>query len=240
MKHTNYITKTKSAIKNYFTDWTLFEKIWLSSFTALTIYLFFAWQDTWIGLGASLTGMMCVILTAKGKISNYYYGIVNSILYAYVAYTSQYYGEVMLNILYFLPLQFIGIYYWKKHVNKNKTEDDVLVKWFTLKERILWLLITIAGTAGIGIFLKIIGSKLPYIGAFTVILSIIAMILTVKRVAEQWILWIIVDIVTIYMWFYSIEQGGSDITVLIMWIAFLTNAIYGFINWYRLERDQNG
>jgi nicotinamide mononucleotide transporter len=223
--------------KKYFSDWTKFEIAWLAVFSAITVSLFFAWHDTWIGLGASLTGMLCVILTAKGKISNYYFGIANCLLYAYVAYQNKYYGEVLLNALYFLPTQFIGIHYWRKHVNKKKTPDDVLVEWFAWKERLMWLAITVFGTVGIGIFLKAIGSSLPYAGAFTVILSIIAMVLTIKRTAEQWILWIIVDVATVWMWFYSIGQGGSDISVLVMWFAFLTNAVYGFINWIRMARE---
>jgi len=231
------IKKIKMNLANYFSDWTLFERVWLAAFTTITISLFFIWHDSLMGLGASLTGMLCVVLTAKGKISNYYFGIVNCILYAYVAYHSKYYGEVLLNIVYFLPMQFLGIYYWKKHINKKKTDDDVIVEWFSWKDRLIWLGITLAGTAGVGLFLRAIGSELPYIGAFTATLSVIAMILTVRRVAEEWILWIIVDIVTIYMWIYSIDQGGRDITILIMWLAFLINAVYGFFNWIRLARD---
>lgn len=226
-----------TRVTTYFDDWTLFERWWLAIFTTVTVYLFFAWHDSLVGLGASLTGMMCVILTAKGKISNYYFGIVNCVLYAYVAYQSQYYGEVMLNILYFLPLQFIGIHYWRKHVDTRKTDDDVIVGWFSWKQRALWVLITILGTVGVGVFLRAIRSELPYVGAFTVILSVIAMVLTVKRVAEQWVLWIVVDVVTIYMWVVSLANGGNDISVLIMWVAFLTNAFYGFINWVRLGKD---
>jgi nicotinamide mononucleotide transporter len=230
-------TRITAPIKRYFSDWTLFERWWLFIFTSVTIYLFFAWHDSWIGLGASLTGMVCVILTAKGKISNYYYGIANCLLYAYVAYQNKYFGEVLLNVVYYFPMQFVGIYYWKKHIDKRKTDDDVIVEWFSWKERILWLFITIIGTVGIGWFLVLIGSSLPYIGAFTVILSVIAMVLTVKRVAEQWILWIVVDVVTVYMWFYALAHGGNDISVLIMWIAFLANAVYGLINWIRLAKE---
>lgn len=227
----------KTALKRYFNDWTLFERLWIAFFSAITFALFFVWHDSLIGLGASLTGMLCVVLTAKGKISNYYFGIANSILYAYVAYQSTYYGETLLNILYFLPLQFVGIHYWRKHVNLKKTRDDVIVRWFSWKQRIVWLLLTITGTVGIGWFLKLIGSDLPFTGAFTVILSVIAMIITVQRAGEQWFLWIAVDLVTIYMWFVALADGGGDISVLLMWVAFLTNAIYGLLNWRKLAKE---
>ena len=100
-------------MKKYFTDWNLFEKIWLLTFTAVNIYLFFSWGDTWIGLTASLTGMLCVVLTAKAKMSSFYWGLINIFSYSYVAYQSAYYGDVMLNLLYFLPMTFFGIYFWR-------------------------------------------------------------------------------------------------------------------------------
>jgi len=59
-------------LKNYFKEWNTFEKTWLIVFTLINIYLFYVWQDTLIGLIASLTGMACVVLTAKGRITQYY------------------------------------------------------------------------------------------------------------------------------------------------------------------------
>lgn len=226
-------------IKNYFEDWNLFEKVWLSAFALVNIYLFFAWNDTLTGLIASLTGMVCVVLVAKGKISNYYFGIVNVILYAYIAYQSKYYGEVMLNALYFLPMQFIGLYYWKKHAKKGK-KDDVKVKHLNSYERIIWATISIFGILGYGLFLKYLGGTLPFIDSSSTVLSIVAMVLMVKRVTEQWLLWIAIDVVSIYMWFYILLQGGNEISMLVMWTAYLVNAIYGYYNWNKMGKIQNG
>ncbi|MCK5017953.1 MAG: nicotinamide riboside transporter PnuC, partial [Candidatus Peribacteraceae bacterium] len=98
-----------------FKDWTLFEKCWLSTFTLINIYLFFAWGDTLTGLAASMSGMICVVLVAKGKISNYFFGVINVLLYSLIAYNNKFFGEVSLNMLYFLPMQFIGMWYWIKN-----------------------------------------------------------------------------------------------------------------------------
>ena len=227
------------CIKNYAKDWSLFEKCWLLTFTSVNIYLFFAWNDTLVGLIASLTGMMCVVLVAKGKISNYYFGIVNVVLYAYVAYQSNYYGEVMLNLLYFLPIQFVGLYYWRKNANKEKTKDDVLVTHLEFNEKLFWMIISILGIFLYGVFLRYLGGTLPFVDSTSTILSIIAMILMIKRVTEQWILWITIDVVSIYMWVYILFQGGNDISMLIMWTAYLVNAMYGYYNWRKLEKIQN-
>lgn len=226
-------------IVNYFKDWTLFEKIWLLSFTLINIYLFFAWGDTITGLIASLTGMICVVLVAKAKISNYYFGIVNVVLYAYIAWQSKYYGEVMLNVIYFLPMQFVGLYCWNKHCNVTKTKDDVKVSNLSTKERIYWSLISVVGIVAYGLFLKYLQGTLPFIDSTSTVLSVIAMFLMVKRVTEQWLLWIAIDVVSIYMWFYILAQGGNEISMLIMWSAFLVNAIYGYFNWRKLGKIQN-
>src|SRR3954466_3951520 len=104
-----------------FKNWTRFEIVWLFTFTIVNIYLFIAWEDSLIGLISSITGMLCVVLVAKGKIANYYFGIVQTLTYAYIAYGYGLYGEVMLNALFYFPVQFIGIYLWKQ----NRTEQGV-------------------------------------------------------------------------------------------------------------------
>jgi nicotinamide mononucleotide transporter len=219
----------------YFKDWNLFEKSWLLIFTLINLYLFFVWHDTLLGLVASLTGMICVVLVAKGKISNYYFGIVNVIAYAYISYQSRYYGEVMLNLFYFLPMQFVGLYFWRKNINKEKSNDDVLINKLSGKEKLLWLVVSILGVFNYGVFLLYLGGTLPFVDSASTILSIIAMILMVRRVVEQWILWIVIDLISIFMWFYILTQGGNEISMLVMWSAFLVNAIYGYYNWKKME-----
>lgn len=220
----------------YFEDWNWFERIWLFAFTALNIYLFFLWDDTWIGLIASLTGMMSVILDAKGKMSNYYYGFINIIAYAYVSFENRYYGDFMLNAFYYLPMQFIGIFTWRRKLNKNKT---IIVKKMSLVEKLVWLLLTIDAIYLYGLFLQYINGRAPFTDSATVVLSVIAMILLVRRAPEQWILWIVADVISIYLWVKLFLQDGSNISMVIMWTAFLINAVYGYYNWLKLGREND-
>lgn len=226
-------------LKNYFKDWNLFEKSWLIIFTLINIYLFFVWQDTWIGLIASLTGMVCVVLTAKARISSFYFGLVNILAYSYVAFRSAYYGDVMLNILYFLPMTFIGIYYWKKNI-KNKGKGEVKVRSLTWKKRILWFLISLLTLGVYGLFLSLLKGTLPFIDSATTIFSIIATIMLNKRLTEQWFYWIMVDVLSIIMWVYTFVNVGTDVSMLVMWSAYLVNAVYGYYNWRKMEKNQNG
>ena len=132
-------------------------------------------------------------------------------------------------------MQFIGIYLWRKK-RVSKTKDDVKVVYMTNKQRIIWSLITIVAIILYGFVLKSLGGNLPFIDSSSTVMSIIAMILMVFVFVEQWILWILVNIVSIIMWYVAILKGSNDIAVLIMWIAYLVNAIYGLINWIKLAK----
>lgn len=226
-----------NCIKRYFKDWELFEKVWLLVFTILIIGLSIYWRDTITGIACSLSGIWCVVLVAKGKISNYWIGIVNIILYAIISYGNKYYGEVMLNAFYFLPMQFVGAYVWIKNKKPN-TKDGIIVKTLTNKNRVIWVIVSILGVMAYGKVLELLGGNLPYVDSMSTVLSIMAMLLMVYRFIEQWILWIIIDIVTIILWFIAMMKGGNDISILLMWTAYFFNAIYGMYNWIKMYKLQ--
>jgi len=228
--------KVKNSVQKYFSDWTTWEKGWLFISIIVMLCLSIYWKDNFVGIIASLTGMICVILVAKGKLSNYYFGIVNVIAYAYVAYQWAYYGEVMLNLIYFLPMQFYGIWFWKKNL-KKKSKEDVLIKFLSNKQRLVWSAISVVSVVIYGFILQKIGGSLPFIDSLSTVLSVIAMILMARLYMEQWILWIIVDVASVIMWFVVMFKGGNDIAVLIMWSAYLVNAVYGLINWIKLYKN---
>ncbi|GAF11087.1 ribosyl nicotinamide transporter, PnuC-like [Bacillus sp. JCM 19046] len=223
-----------------FTGWTMFEKIWLITFTGITVYLFFAWQDSLIGLISSITGMLCVVLVAKGKVSNYYFGMVQTSTYAYIAYTYSLYGESMLNAFFYLPIQFIGIYLWRKNRTANSVSgEDVSVKKLTKSGWLYVALIAVAASLLYAEILSAIGGQQVRIDSVAVVLSIIAQILMLKRYAEQWVLWIVVNALTITLWIIVlVETGGNDWSMLVMWTAFLFNSIYGYLNWLKLAKKQ--
>lgn len=222
---------------NELKTWTMFEKCWLVISVAMLIIASAIWHSPWYGFVASITGMICVVLAAKGRISNYYFGIINCIFYAYVAYGWQLYGEVMLNIGYFLPMQFVGLWLWNK--KENKSGQEVKVKFMSNKARVISLFLVTALVIGYKLILDELNGNLTWIDSTSTVLSVIAMILMANLYMEQWILWIIVDIVSMAMWFIVVfDQGSNDIGLLIMWTAFLVNAIYGFINWIKMYKYQ--
>lgn len=115
-----------------FASWNVFEKVLVSFITTIimgsTFYFsyitpyetFFDVILNWIiSPVAAITGIVCVVLVAKENITNYYWGIVNAIMYGAISWYSGYYGDWILNWFFFLPFQFIGWVVWKKyHMDK--------------------------------------------------------------------------------------------------------------------------
>jgi len=179
---------------------------------------------------AAISGIFCVVLCAKGKKSQYYWGFINILGYVIVAWLHKYYGEVMLNAIYYLPLQFIGYYIWNK--NMNSEIGDVKGKKLSLKNSTILLIVT-----GIGIILyqwllEHLGGRHPLLDSASTVISIIANMLMVLRYREQWLLWIVIDIITVVMWLKV-----QDYIMVTMWAVYLVNAFYGYYNWSKIAKE---
>ena len=120
---------------------------------------------------------------------------MNVVLYAIIALNAKYYGEVMLNLLYFLPLEFYGFYVWFKNINPETNE--VYKFRLSSKNRLLLFLITSSMTIIYGYILSVLNGNLPYVDALSTVISVVAMIRSIKMYMEQWILWIIIDVITV-------------------------------------------
>lgn len=213
-----------------------FEKLWIGVFLLVNIFLVFIWGFNFIGLIASITGVCCVILAAKGNIHTYSIGLINTIAYAYLSYKQGYSYELFLNVLYFAPMQLVGLYIW----SSVKMQKNTIVKTNYLKqlELVFYAACAIAVYFILQIFvpaimnyLAIKTNPLPIIDNLTTTFSIIAVILMILRKVETWICWIIVNILSIYMWLVA-----GDYTVVVMWLAYLVNSFYGLYSWHKLQQ----
>ena len=94
----------KKFIKDELAGWKFWEAAWLLIACAVIMALSIYWEDTVMGIISAVTGVACVVCTGKGKLSAYIFGTVNVVLYAIISYQAKYYGEVMLNALYYFPI----------------------------------------------------------------------------------------------------------------------------------------
>lgn len=224
----------KNLIKQELSGWKSWEIAWMTIACSVIIGLSIYWGDTLMGIISATTGVICVIATGKGKLMAYVFGAINCALYAIISYQANYLGEAMLNALYYLPMQFVGFFVWKK--NMNSETNEVKKRHMSWKLRILSLVSIAVSTWLYGMLLAHLGGNMPYVDAFTTMCSVIAMIVSIGMYSEQWWIWIGVDIFTVYLWWVDFRTGNDNLSTLLMWIVYLGNAIIMCIKWEKEAR----
>lgn len=221
-----------NKMKQYFEDWTTFEKAWLVITCFVMICLSIIWGDNAIALISGIAGTISVVLCAKGKIENYAFGLVQAITYGYICYNANIYGETMYNVI-MVPMIIFGFFSWKK--NMNQDNDNVQTRNLTVTGWLILILGSLAAICGYNMLLSALGGEFTMVDSTTTTLSFVATILMLSRFSEQWLVWIAVNVGSIILWVMALNQGDSAaITMIVMWSAYLLNAIYGYINWRKL------
>lgn len=221
-------------LKNELKGWTFSEWAWLLFCEGIIIGLSIFWGEKVLGLIAAATGIAYTIFAGKGKILCYTFGIINAPLYAFLSFQAKYYGDMMLNIYYF-TMMFAGIFAWRKNIDTDASKG-ILKTHLSNHERFYWILSITLFTLILWGILILLGGNRPLCDAMTNTLSIAAMILTVKRCVEQWVMWIAVNLIEVFMWWKVWTIEGNSISILLMWLLFLFNGIFFFIRWKKDTR----
>ena len=222
------------VLKNFWNGYTLFEKLFMLAAIAMQIIVFAITPDSWLNIVAGLAGVVSVIMCAKGRTMFYFIGFIQTFTYLALAWQNKFYGEVLENIFYFVTMIW-GIFEWKKHevVNEDGTED-VIAKKFSPTQWIVSIVGTVIATVAMGYWLDGIGSAQAYTDAATNVMAIFAQLLMVWRYREQWIWWIVIDVFCIKLWWVA-----GNWSMVAMYVVWTINAIYGWINWSKLNKVQN-
>lgn len=189
-----------------------------------------------LGFIAAVSGILCVVLAAKGSIWNYVFGAVQVSLYAYIAWNSTAYGNAAVNALYYFPMQFIGWWQWRKRgAGTGKGESEaVSSRRLSTKARLLGAGAVALVTVAIALILRHFGDAQPWIDSLTAILCIAAQALMTFAFIEQWYLWIVFDVFTVIMWaVFAAEGTAHAVPTLIMYCFYLANAVNGLFSWKR-------
>ena len=219
-------------IKNEFWNgYTLFEKLFLFFMVVLQIVVYCFAPDTPIGMVCGIAGVICVVLTAKGKISSYFFNFIQMITYMVICWEAALFLEFGEQVFYFVVCIF-GVFMWNKNMKINE-DGTTQVKAKKFKP---WQWIVVAAIVAVSTFLlgyfgeSILGSTMPYLDAMTVALAVIAQLLMVWRYREQWACWILIDVISLVM-FVMLGQWS----MVAMYIAWTVNAFYGWYNWTKLN-----
>lgn len=223
------MNKILQFLKDECRGWKKWEICWLAIATITIVGLSIYWKDSIMGIISATTGVICVVCTGKGKLSAYIFGLVNSILYAIISFNATYYGETMLNAMYYVPMQFVGFFVWAKNINPETAE--VKKRHMSNWQRLITFAVIGITTYIYGLVLKSLGDAMPYVDSFTTVCSVIAMIISIRMFSEQWWIWVAVNIFSVYMWWTNFSVGQDNFATLLMWIIYLGNALMMLIKW---------
>lgn len=186
-----------------------------------------------IDLVAAFGGICSVVLCAKGKRSGFLFGLVNVAGYAFISYHNQYYGEVMLNVLFYLPTNIVAYALWTRHKDMDRGGKEVKALSLSAKQLAIACVVIGVATVGYHFVLESLGGAMTLLDGASTVLSIAATILMALRYSEQWFFWIVVDVITVALWCFA-----GDPVMIVMWSAYLVNAVYGYMMWlYKAGRN---
>ncbi len=227
----------KEFIKAELSGWGKYEQIIFPLEILLIIIISLYIGDNKVALVSAICGISYTILAGKGKISCYIFGLTGTLCYAYLSYKNNLYGNLLLYICYYLPMQIVGIFKWQQHLKKESLE--IIKTKLDSKEKIIYILFAIIFCIVFSIILKNLSDANPYIDATTTILSIIGLFLTIKRCIEQWYIWTIVNGLSVIMWVEAYINGSNCLATILMWGTYFILGIYFLYNWHKdLNNDK--
>ena len=173
--------------------------------------------------------MICNVFVSKGKISNYFFGLIFAYSYFYVAWGANYLGEMNTTLYVYIPAQFIGYFLWKQNMQHAEGSDAVIAKALSVKGWAIVLALMSVGTLLFVQALNAAGGSSTGLDGLTTIIVVTAQALMLLRYREQWLLWIVLNILSIILW-------ADNPSMYIMYTAYLLNSIYGYYNWTKLQK----
>lgn len=190
----------------------------------LQLIAWYITKDSLISLISGVTGIISVILCSQRKISFYFFGFIQLGTYMYLAWQQRFYGELIENIFYIITM-LIGIVVWLKNYN---TEEQI-VESKRLSDRLFYIICSIMVFICVlfGYYMKYFTDNTqPFMDSFSTVPAFIAQTLLMLRYREQWIFWIIIDVVSIFMWMFA-----DNWIMVIQFIFWTMNCIYGYRKW---------
>lgn len=176
-----------------------------------------------------ITGLLCVYLAAINNIWNWPIAIISVGVYIFIFFDARLYADMGLQV-YFMITNIYGWYYWAK---KPSAESKIPVAIITRREVVLSIIAVIVFTFILGTILKYTPASYPYIDSFCAACSLVAQVLLARKVLENWLIWIFVDI--IYVGVYIFKGLGPTA---IMYGIYVPIALLGYIDWRKDYKKQ--
>ncbi len=222
-------------MKKYFSKAEI--ALWCSSVILITVsYLLFD-KENYLTLAASLIGVTSLIFNTKGNPFGQLLMVIFSLLYGVISYTFNYYGEMITYLGMTMPMAVFALISWLRNPYKgNKAE--VKVNSISKKETAFMFILTAAITGLFYFILKYFNTANIIPSTLSVTTSFIAVYLTFRRSPYFAIAYASNDIVLIILWVLASVSDTRYVSVVVCFVAFLVNDIYGYISWHNMKIRQ--
>lgn len=228
------MNKLKKII-NYFSKTELF--LWVSGVLFIIFSFFLFKNDSFLTLVASLVGVTSLIFNAKGNPFGQFLMIVFSVLYGIISYSFAYYGEMLTYLGMTAPMALFALVSWLMHPYEgNKAEVEI--NSLKLKEVIFMLVFSAVVTFAFYFVLKYFNTANLVLSTVSVTTSFVAVYLTFRRSPYFAFGYALNDIVLIGLWTLASIENSVYISVVICFVMFFINDIYGFLNWQKMKKRQ--
>lgn len=196
------------------------------------LYTLLSWLfDHYIEILATLTGLIYLVYSVRGKILLWLFGLISSSLYVYVYFKSKIYALMSINI-YYVFISIYGWFHWKFPGKDNQQELPItrvklpMLIWLLGISMVLFLMIIV-------VLKKYTDSDVAVWDAFIAAFSITATWMLARKIMEHWLIWIVVDMVALILSFYK----GLYPTV-VLYAFYTTLAVLGYREWLKLWKHQ--
>lgn len=212
--------------------------LWLTSvFLIVGAFCVFD-RGNYLTLAASLIGVTSIIINAKGNPLGQFLMIIFSLLYGVISFSFAYYGEMVTYLGMTMPMSIFALVSWLRHPYKGKW-SEVEIKRIEKKEAMVMFLLAGAVTVAFYFILSEFHTANIVPSTASVTTSFLAVYLTYKRSPYFSIAYALNDVVLVVLWVLASMENTTYISVVVCFVAFLLNDIYGFISWSKMEKRQN-
>ena len=221
---------------------TYFSKLELILWSVSVIFIIVSFcifdRESYLTLIASLIGVTSLIFNAKGNPIGQALMIIFSLLYGVISYTFAYYGEMITYLGMTMPMSLFALISWLNNPYRDNKAEVKVNSIGKVEQALMWLLALIV-TVVFYFILNHFNTANIIPSTISVTTSFIAIYLTFRRCPTFALAYAANDIILIILWTLASIADIRYISVVVCFVAFLFNDIYGYISWQQMKRRQS-
>ena len=225
-------------MKNPFKDLNKFElTLWLTSVVVVAFSFLSSPDKDYLTLIASLIGVTALIFVAKGYVIGQILIVIFAVFYGIISFHFKYYGEVITYLGMSAPMAIMAVISWIRHPFKGSKE--VAVNKMSKGQTLVMVILSVVVTIAFYFILKAFDTANIVFSTISVATSFVAAYMTFMRSPYYAVGYALNDIILIILWILAAVENISYVPMILCFVMFLVNDLYGFVNWRKMQRKQH-